>query len=177
MGADVARVDDQRDVERVADACPADRPGERPDSLRPKRILDAAHAGTHPDEGASAVEELAHQILVLRGLNDPRHGITVNVGVIRGGVRENVVADHAEAWIDVRVTHAADVPKVARVAGLGIVKLAQISGRPIYPIAMATSRRLELRNWDRTTVNLPFARGATVEMSSIMGSDGSSSLY
>ena len=74
----------------------------------------AAHAGTHLDEGASAVEELAHQILVLRGLNDPRHGITVNVGVIRGGVRENVVADHAEAWIDVRVTHAADVPKVER---------------------------------------------------------------
>jgi glutamate carboxypeptidase len=74
----------------------------------------AAHAGTHPDEGASAVEELAHQILVLRGLNDPRHGITANVGVIRGGVRENVVADHAEAWIDVRVTHAADVPKVER---------------------------------------------------------------
>jgi glutamate carboxypeptidase len=77
----------------------------------------AAHAGTHPDEGASAVEELAHQILVLRGLNDPRHGITVNVGVIRGGVRENVVADHAEAWIDVRVTHAADVPKVDRALG------------------------------------------------------------
>src|SRR5918912_1559125 len=74
----------------------------------------AAHAGTHPDEGASAVEELAHQILVLRGLNNPRHGITVNVGVIRGGLRENVVADHAEARIDVRVTHAADVPKVER---------------------------------------------------------------
>src|SRR5437016_2838903 len=74
----------------------------------------AAHAGTHLDEGASAVEELAHQILVLRGLNDPRHGITLNVGVIRGGVRENVVADHAEAWIDVRVTHSADVPKVER---------------------------------------------------------------
>jgi glutamate carboxypeptidase len=75
----------------------------------------AAHAGTHPDEGASAVEELAHQILVLRGLNHPRHGITVNVGVIRGGLRENVVADHAEAWIDVRVTHSADVPRVERV--------------------------------------------------------------
>jgi glutamate carboxypeptidase len=72
----------------------------------------AAHAGTHPDEGASAVEELAHQILTLKGLGDPRHGLTVNVGVVRGGVRENVVADHAEAWIDVRVTHAADVPRV-----------------------------------------------------------------
>jgi glutamate carboxypeptidase len=77
----------------------------------------AAHAGTHPDEGVSAVEELAHQILVLRGLNNPRQGITVNVGVIRGGLRENVVADHAEAWIDVRVTHSADVPKVERALG------------------------------------------------------------
>lgn len=56
----------------------------------------------------------------------------------------------------------ADVPKVARVAGLGIVKLAQMSGRAIYPIAMATSRRMVMSNWDRTTVNLPFARGATV---------------
>ena len=79
----------------------------------------AAHAGTHPDEGASAVEELAHQILHLKGLNEPRHGITVNVGVVRGGVRENVVADHAEAWIDVRVTHAADTAKIeAAFAGL-----------------------------------------------------------
>jgi len=72
----------------------------------------ASHAGTHPDEGASAVEELAHQILALKGLGDPRHGISVNVGVVRGGLRENVVADHAEAWIDVRVTHAADVSRV-----------------------------------------------------------------
>jgi lysophospholipid acyltransferase (LPLAT)-like uncharacterized protein len=60
------------------------------------------------------------------------------------------------------VAVTADVPKVARVAGLGIVKLAQVSGRPIYPIAMTTSRRFELDNWDRTTVNLPFTRGATV---------------
>ena len=52
----------------------------------------------------------------------------------------------------------ADVPKVARVAGLGIVKLAQISGRPIYPIAIATRRRIVLDNWDRTTINLPFSR-------------------
>jgi glutamate carboxypeptidase len=72
----------------------------------------ASHAGTHPEEGASAVEELAHQILALKSFGDPRHGITVNVGVVRGGVRENVVADHAEAWIDVRVTHADDVPKM-----------------------------------------------------------------
>jgi hypothetical protein len=57
---------------------------------------------------------------------------------------------------------SADVPKVARVAGLGIVKLAQASGRPIYPSAIATSRRVVLDNWDRTTINLPFGRGAGI---------------
>ena len=56
----------------------------------------------------------------------------------------------------------ADVPKVSRVAGLGIVKLAQMSGRPIYPVAVATRRRIVLDNWDRTTINLPFSRGAGV---------------
>jgi hypothetical protein len=54
------------------------------------------------------------------------------------------------------------VPKVARVAGLGIVKIAQVSGRPIYPVAIATRRRVVLSNWDRTTINLPFGRGAAV---------------
>ena len=60
------------------------------------------------------------------------------------------------------VAMTADVPKVARVAGMGIVKLAQLSGRAIYPVAIATSRRYVLDNWDRTTVNLPFGRGAAV---------------
>jgi len=54
------------------------------------------------------------------------------------------------------------VPKVARVAGRGIVMLARISGRPIYPVAMATSRRIVMRNWDRSVINLPFSRGAIV---------------
>jgi lysophospholipid acyltransferase (LPLAT)-like uncharacterized protein len=56
----------------------------------------------------------------------------------------------------------ADVPKIARVAGLGVVKLAQHSGKPIYPVAIATSRRVELDNWDRTAVNLPFSHIAMV---------------
>jgi glutamate carboxypeptidase len=73
---------------------------------------EAAHAGTGPDAGASAVEELAHQILRMKALADRERGITVNVGVVRGGIRENVVADHAEAWIDVRVTHADDAGRV-----------------------------------------------------------------
>ncbi len=56
----------------------------------------------------------------------------------------------------------ADVPKVSRIAGLGIVMLARASGRPIYPVAIATSRRIELDSWDRSAVNLPFSRGAVV---------------
>jgi lysophospholipid acyltransferase (LPLAT)-like uncharacterized protein len=56
----------------------------------------------------------------------------------------------------------ADIPKIARVAGLGIVKLASASGRPVYPMAIATHRRIELHNWDRTAINLPFGRGGRV---------------
>ena len=56
----------------------------------------------------------------------------------------------------------ADVPKVPRVAGLGIVKLAQFSGRPILPLAIATSRRVELHNWDRSALHLPFGHGAVI---------------
>lgn len=56
------------------------------------------------------------------------------------------------------VAITADVPKISRVAGMGVVKLAQHSGRPIYPAAMATSRRIQLKNWDRSSINLPFGR-------------------
>jgi lysophospholipid acyltransferase (LPLAT)-like uncharacterized protein len=56
----------------------------------------------------------------------------------------------------------ADVPKKSRVAGLGIIMLARESGRPIMPFAMATSRFVRLRNWDHTTINLPFGHGALV---------------
>jgi lysophospholipid acyltransferase (LPLAT)-like uncharacterized protein len=65
------------------------------------------------------------------------------------------------------VALTADVPKVSRVAGLGIVKIAQTSGRPIYPMAIATRRRIVLDNWDRTTINLPLSRGAGVTASPI----------
>jgi len=60
------------------------------------------------------------------------------------------------------VALTADVPKRSRIVGLGIIMLARESGRPIMPFAMATSRFLRLKNWDRTTINLPFGRGALV---------------
>jgi len=60
------------------------------------------------------------------------------------------------------VTLTADVPKVSRVAGPGIVRLAAVSGRPIYLVAIATRNRVTLDNWDRTEINLPFGRGGIV---------------
>jgi lysophospholipid acyltransferase (LPLAT)-like uncharacterized protein len=65
------------------------------------------------------------------------------------------------------VALTADVPKRSRVAGLGIIMLARESGRPIMPFAMATSRYIQLNNWDRTTINLPFGHGAVVGVEEI----------
>ena len=52
----------------------------------------------------------------------------------------------------------ADVPKVARVAGDGIIAIARHSGRPIYPLAISSSRRIATRSWDKAGVYLPFGR-------------------
>ena len=60
------------------------------------------------------------------------------------------------------VVMTADVPKVSRRAGLGIVTLARMTGRPIYPIAVVTSRRFDFRSWDRASLGKPFGRGAMV---------------
>ena len=56
----------------------------------------------------------------------------------------------------------ADVPKRARVAGLGIVALAKLSGRPIVPTAAVMSRRVQFNTWDRATLGLPFGRAVVV---------------
>jgi len=56
------------------------------------------------------------------------------------------------------VALTADVPKVSRIAGRGIVHLARASGRLIVPAAVASSRRVQMSNWDRSAINLPFGR-------------------
>jgi len=74
----------------------------------------AAHAGIAPEQGASAIVELAHQILRIQALNDPSAGTTLNVGKIRGGTTSNVVADQASAEIDVRTVTIAAAEAVER---------------------------------------------------------------
>jgi glutamate carboxypeptidase len=68
----------------------------------------AAHAGVSPEEGASAILEMSHQVQKLFALNDPSRGITVNVGTIDGGLRPNVVAPVVRAEVDARVRTTAD---------------------------------------------------------------------
>ena len=67
----------------------------------------AAHSGTRHGDGRSAIKELARQIVDIEAMSDPATGLTVNVGVIRGGTRANVVAATAEAEIDMRLPDAA----------------------------------------------------------------------
>jgi len=72
----------------------------------------AAHAGVDPAKGASAIHELADQIVRIRQLQDPARGVTVNVGQISGGTRPNVVAEQARAIVDVRVPAIADAERI-----------------------------------------------------------------
>ncbi len=79
----------------------------------------SAHAGIDPRKGASAIHELARQIVALERLGDSDRGISVNVGVISGGTRGNVIAEEAHAVVDVRVPTMADAARVeAAIRGL-----------------------------------------------------------
>lgn len=72
----------------------------------------AAHAGVEPEKGISAIVELAHQISAVTALADPSKGTTINVGVVEGGTRPNVVAAQARAQIDVRFSRADEADRV-----------------------------------------------------------------
>lgn len=74
----------------------------------------AAHAGADFEKGANAICELSRRLLDAAALTDLGRGITVNVGVIRGGIRSNVVPDLAEAEIDFRVRTVDDARGVEK---------------------------------------------------------------
>ena len=98
-----------------------------------------AHAGSRPLDGRSAIRELANIIQTLEAMNDFKRGVTVNVGVIRGGTRPNVIAEEAYAEVDMRVPTLADaeelVPKIlnlkSRTEGV-TVKVTGELNRPPY---------------------------------------------
>ena len=72
----------------------------------------SAHAGVDPSKGASAIHELAAQIAVIERLQDLDRGISVNVGVVSGGSRPNVVAEEARALVDVRAPTRSDAARI-----------------------------------------------------------------
>jgi glutamate carboxypeptidase len=72
----------------------------------------AAHSGSRHQDGRSAIGEMARQILFLHGLTDYATGVTVNVGVVSGGTRANVVAEHARALVDMRLPTSAMAEQV-----------------------------------------------------------------
>jgi len=121
------------------------------DSYRAKVLISLHRDG---EFNAIAAERLG--IGLIRGSGDHGSAFHRKGGV--GAFKEMVRA--LEENYNVAMT--ADVPKRSRIAGLGVIMLARESGRPIMPFAMATSRFIRLKNWDRTTINLPFGRGALV---------------
>jgi lysophospholipid acyltransferase (LPLAT)-like uncharacterized protein len=110
----------------------------------------------HRDGEFNAIAAERLGVGAIRGSGDHGSAFHRKGGV--GAFKEMVRA--LEQGYNVALT--ADVPKRSRIAGLGIIMLARESGRPIMPFAMATSRFRRLKNWDRTTINLPFGRGAVV---------------
>jgi glutamate carboxypeptidase len=72
----------------------------------------SAHAGVDPGKGVSAIRELARQILALEALHDLERGVSVNVGVVTGGTRPNVVAEEAHAIVDVRAPSLDDAARL-----------------------------------------------------------------
>ncbi|MGJ4913785.1 M20 family metallopeptidase [Bradyrhizobium sp. HKCCYLRH2060] len=98
-----------------------------------------AHAGARPQDGRSAIRELANVIHALEALNDPARGITVNVGVVRGGTRPNVIAEEAYAEVDARLPTPADaeeiLPKILGLTSRSDGVTVEVSGevnRPPY---------------------------------------------
>jgi glutamate carboxypeptidase len=98
-----------------------------------------AHAGTRPEDGRSAIRELGNIIQTLEAMNDLKRGVTVNVGVVRGGTKPNVIAEEAYAEVDMRVPTIADadelVPKIlslkSRTEGVSVKVTGELN-RPPY---------------------------------------------
>ena len=76
--------------------------------------FQASHAGLHPEEGISAIEEAAHHILALHALNKNDVGTTINVGAMKGGTVRNVVADEVMLDIDIRVKTRDEIERIQK---------------------------------------------------------------
>ncbi len=69
----------------------------------------ASHAGLAPEKGINAIHELAAQISIMEKWNDHRGGVTINADIVQGGTRANVIAETAQATLDLRAWRVADM--------------------------------------------------------------------
>lgn len=73
-----------------------------------------AHAGINPEAGVNAIAEMARQIIAIRSFTRGHKGLTLNPGVIQGGTRTNVVAEHASLTWDARIARRDDQDYIER---------------------------------------------------------------
>ncbi len=110
----------------------------------------AAHAGLDPTKGVNAIVELSQQVQKLYAMNDLENGITVNVGMIEGGISPNMVAPSSKAVIDVRVLRESDGDAITKkIKGLKPIHKdveMQIEGGIGRPPMEKTSRNQHLWN-------------------------------
>lgn len=110
----------------------------------------------HADADINAITAEVFGVGTIRGSG--AHGRDF---IRKGGISATKLAiDTLKSGVNVAMT--ADVPKIARVAGLGVVTVAKYSGRPIFPIAIATRNRSLANSWDRASIHLPFGPAAMV---------------
>lgn len=74
----------------------------------------SAHAGLDPSKGHSAILELTRQVMTISKFADLRRGLSLNVGLIQGGTRTNVIPAEASAIIDVRIQRAKQAAGIDR---------------------------------------------------------------
>jgi glutamate carboxypeptidase len=133
-----------------------------------KAIGRAAHAGVDPEKGVNAIEEIAHQVIHLHGMADQQRGTTVNVGVIQGGARTNVVPADAVVDVDVRIASLEEAERLTReIRGLA----PRLSGaslevrggitRPPMERTTATARLFEIARSVARELGLDIKEGAT----------------
>lgn len=121
--------------------------------LKKKKYPAKVLISRHRDGEINAIAAERLDVGTVRGSGD--HGTSFHR---KGGVSAfKAMLRTLDQKINMALT--ADVPKVSRKAGLGIIMLARESGRPILPVAIATSRFKRLNNWDRSVIHLPFGRG------------------
>jgi glutamate carboxypeptidase len=126
----------------------------------------AAHAGLDPGKGANAIHELAHQIVSIQKLQNLERGVSVNVNIVEGGTRTNVIADRGRAVIDVRVPSTAEASRIeselARLAPVNPrtrVRVAGGFGRPPLERTPQVAALYEISRRVSSELGQPLAEG------------------